>query len=300
MTDESTRYRAAIAAAFPDLSIRSCHFLAAGWDNSVWEVNDDLVFRFPQRAEVAGWLRTEIALLPALAPHLPVPIPQFIHVAEASPTYPYPFVGYLKLPGVPLNDLAATIIQPERLAVQIGVFLTALHRFSIAQAVASGVADASTEMWRAQYVAMRDDIRTLYPRMTLAEQERTERLFAAYFDNPAHFQFTPVLLHRDFGSDHLLLKPQTGDLAAVIDWGDVSIGDPAQDFCGLPAAWLPTLLAHYGGAVDATFTDCVAFYGALGPYHTLLFGLHTGDESFIARGLKELRNTTEPTVPIGQ
>lgn len=292
MTEESARSRAAIAAAFPDLAIRSCRFLAAGWDSSVWEVNGDLVFRFPQRAEVAGWLRTEIALLPALAPLLPVPTPQFIYVAEASRAYPYPFVGYHKLPGVPLSDMPTTIIQPKRLAAQIGVFLTALHRFPVTKAVACGVASATSEMWRTQYVAMRDDIRTLYPRMTLAEQERTEHLFATYLDNPAHLRFTPVLLHRDFGSDHLLLDSQTGDLAAVIDWSDLSIGDPAQDFCGLPAAWLPTLLAHYGGVIDATFTDRVAFYRALGPYHTLIFGLHAGGEPFIVRGLAGLRDTT--------
>jgi aminoglycoside phosphotransferase (APT) family kinase protein len=269
--------------------MQSIRFLAAGWDSAAWEVNGGLIFRFPKRAEVATWLRYEIALLPLLSPMLPVPLPHFTYVAEPSTAFPYPFVGYRKLPGVPLTDAPIARIEPERLVSQIGAFLTALHRFPVTHAVACGVPNASPEAWRAQYATMLTELRTLFPRMTPAERDRTERLFAAFLENPLNAQCAPVLLHRDLGGDHLLLDTETGDLAGVIDWGDLSIGDPAQDFCGLPAAWLPLLLAHYGGAVDATFAERVAFYRALGPYHTLLFGLRTGSEPFIARGLNEQR-----------
>lgn len=291
MTGDAARdyYRAAIASAFPALAIRSLRFLAEGWDSAAWEVNGDLVFRFPKRAEVGEWLRREIAVLPLLGPTLPVPAPRFAYVAEPSAAYPHPFAGYRKLPGVPLAEAPAAIVQPERLAAQVGGFLTVLHRFPVARAVARGVPDASPEAWHAQYAAMLAALRPLFPRMTPAERERTDRLFAAYLDNPQHARFTPVLVHRDLGGDHLLLDPRTGNLAAVIDWGDIAIGDPAQDCCGLPAAWLPTLLAHYGGTIDATFADRVAFYRSLGPYHALLFGLRAGGEPFIARGLAELR-----------
>lgn len=289
MSDGAASYRAAIAASFPGFAPRSMRFLAEGWDSTAWAVNGGLVFRFPKRADVGIWLRREIALLPLLAPMLPVSVPHFAYVAEPSAAFPYPFAGYRKLPGVPLAEAPASIVRPERLAAQVGAFLTALHRFPVARAVACGVPDSSPEHWRAQYAAMLEELRPLFPRMTPAERERTERLFAAYLGNPLHARFMPVLLHRDLGGEHLLLDAQTGDLAAVIDWGDVSIGDAAQDFCGLPTAWLPTLLASYGGVMDATFADRVAFYRALSPYHTLIFGLRAGGESFIARGLAELR-----------
>lgn len=291
MDGDPSRYRAVIATAFPDLPIRTFRFLAEGWDSVVWEINDDLLFRFPKRAEVAVRLRIEIALLPMLGPTLPAPVPRFAYVADGADADAFPVVGYPKLPGVPLVEMPAAAIAPERLAAQIGQFLTALHRFPADRAAACGVPNASPESWRAQYAAMRVELRMLFPRMTPPERARTESLFAAYLDNPAHFQFAPVLLHRDLGGDHLLLDPRTGDLAAVIDWGDVSIGDPAQDFCGLPAAWLPALLVGYGGAVDATFADRVAFYRSLGPYHTLVFGLRTGGAHFIGQGLTELRGS---------
>ncbi|MCA1669184.1 MAG: phosphotransferase [Thermomicrobia bacterium] len=151
--------------------------------------------------------------------------------------------------------------------------------------------------WRAQYVGMLAALCPLFLRMTPPERARTEALFAAYLDDPAHFRFAPTLLHRDLGGDHLLLDPQDGHLAAVIDWGDVSIGDPAQDFCGLPVAWLPALLASYGGIVDVTFADRIAFYRSLAPYHTLVFGLRAGGERFVEQGLAELRDRPDPYEP---
>jgi len=291
MDGDPSRYRAVIATAFPDLLIRTFRFLAEGWDSAVWEVNDDLLFRFPKRAEVAARHRIEIALLPLLGPTLAAPIPRFAYVADGADADAFPVVGYPKLPGEPLIAMPAAAIAPERLTAQIGQFLTALHRFTTNRAAACGVPNASPASWRAQYAAMRVELRALFPRMTPPERARTESLFAAYLDDPAHFQFAPVLLHRDLGGDHLLLDPRTGNLAAVIDWGDVSIGDPAQDFCGLPAAWLPALLANYGGTMDATFIARVAFYRSLAPYHTLVFGLHTGGARFIEQGFAELRGS---------
>ena len=191
MTDEAARIRATIAAAFPTLAIRSIRFLAAGWDSTVWQINDELVFRFPKRAEVATWLRHEIAVLPRLGPTLPVSVPRFAYVAEPSATFPYSFVGYRKLPGLPLADAPATIIQPERLAAQIGAFLTALHRFPVTDAVALGVPYTSPEAWRGQYAAMLAELRMLFPRMTTVARERTELLFAGYLANPLHIQIRP-------------------------------------------------------------------------------------------------------------
>ncbi len=288
MRDDTARYRAAIAAALPGLTIHTCCFLAEGWDNSAWEVNGDRIVLFPKRAEVAASQETQRGLLDALAPLLPVSIPHIDCIVRAD-ALPYPGIGYRKLPGIQLTKISADHLEPENLAAQIGAFLTALHRFPPARAACLGVPDTTPAAWRAQYAAMLAALRALFPRLTPPERAWTETFFAAYLDDPAHFQFAPVLLHRDLGGDHLLLDARSGDLTAVIDWGDASIGDPAQDFCGLPAAWLPALLASYGGAVDATFADRVAFYRALQPYHTLLFGLRSGGEPFIAQGLAELR-----------
>jgi hypothetical protein len=42
----------------PELELRSLRLLGEGWDNTVWRVDDDRVFRFPRRAVVIQGSRT--------------------------------------------------------------------------------------------------------------------------------------------------------------------------------------------------------------------------------------------------
>jgi hypothetical protein len=70
-----------------------------GYDFHVVLVDDEWVFRFPRRAGVEAALETEIALLPTIAPALPVPVPLFEHVSR-EPL----FVAYRLLRGTPLVD----------------------------------------------------------------------------------------------------------------------------------------------------------------------------------------------------
>lgn len=39
-------------------------------------------------------------------------------------------------------------------------------------------------------------------------------------------------MHGDLVPEHILLDEKTGQLSGIIDFGDVALGDPAQDFLG--------------------------------------------------------------------
>ena len=56
-----------------DVAATSVVRVEEGWDSSVFEVNREWIVRVPRRDEVRGWVRKEAALLPVLAPSLPVP-----------------------------------------------------------------------------------------------------------------------------------------------------------------------------------------------------------------------------------
>ncbi len=71
------------------------------------------MFRFPRRSGVEEALELEIAVLPALAPMLPVNVPRFEFVAR-NPL----FVGYRLIRGRPLVDEDAEGVR---------AFLEALH-----------------------------------------------------------------------------------------------------------------------------------------------------------------------------
>lgn len=55
---------------------------------------------------------------------------------------------------------------------------------------------------------------------------------------------------------NLLVDPDNGALASIIDWGDAGHGDPAFDFASMPLFAIPTMLAGYreaAGDVDDGF-----------------------------------------------
>ena len=62
-----------LLSQFPELEVRSLQKLAEGWDNSVWLVDERYAFRFPRREVAIPGLEREIAVLPELAPRLPLP-----------------------------------------------------------------------------------------------------------------------------------------------------------------------------------------------------------------------------------
>src|SRR5580765_1631494 len=74
--------------------------LAEGWDNSVWVVDARYAFRFPRREVAIPGLEREIAVLPKLAPQLPLPVPVPAFVGEPTEEYPWPFFGAELIPGV--------------------------------------------------------------------------------------------------------------------------------------------------------------------------------------------------------
>lgn len=288
--------RRALAAAFPDLAVERCAFLAEGWDSQAWEVNDALIFRFPKRAEVADWLRREIALLPALAPALPVPIPRFTHIADTgSPLDPaLPFVGYPALRGTFLDGALELLAPASPLVPQLAAFLGALHRFPVAHAAACGVTPGTWERWVAWW-------RDWLGRVAGAHQHLDPELYAwmegvlrDFLAELTAAERPVALIHHDLALEHILIDSTGRRITGVIDWGDAAIGDPALDFAGLVApAPLDALLAAYPRAVDDRFRRRAAWYARLGPFHLLYFGLHMADPETIARGVAAIREARD-------
>lgn len=61
--------------------------------------------------------------------------------------------------------------------------------------------------------------------------------FESYVNKRSHFDFTPCLVHGDFGMTNILYSSVKKEISGVIDFGGVSIGDPAYDFAGILASY---------------------------------------------------------------
>src|SRR5207249_1159838 len=133
LTVDEALARRLLEEQFPDVATLPVAPLGAGWDNTVYTVGDDWVFRFPRREAVLPGFGLEIEFLPRLAPLLPVAIPVPERVGAPSEAFPWPFFGARLLPGVELADAPET--DRDMLAVDIARFLRTLHRDQAVQAV---------------------------------------------------------------------------------------------------------------------------------------------------------------------
>src|SRR5687767_5206464 len=132
---DEERTRVLIDAQFPELRGTSLREVAAGWDNIVHLVDERWAFRFPRRAIAVPGVQREIEVLPRLAAHLPLPIPNPRFVGSSSDGYPWPWFGAAYLPGVELADAELRDEGRVELGAALGGFLRALHRPALARLV---------------------------------------------------------------------------------------------------------------------------------------------------------------------
>lgn len=123
--------RQLITKQFPELKINSLNLFGSGWDNTLYLLNDEYVFRLPHRTEAIKWLATEMNALPDLAGYLPVLIPVPLFRGKPTQEYPFIFYGYELLPGKSIGNYFLNKDVYKTIAVHLGNFLKTLHSISL-------------------------------------------------------------------------------------------------------------------------------------------------------------------------
>lgn len=222
-----------IAKQFPRMDLRSLAPVGAGWDNAVF-CADGRYFRFPLRQFAVAGVRKEIACLPVLARLVPgVPAPT--HVGEPDSEYPWPFFGYVPLPG---REACAAALGPDarfRLARPLARYLRQLHAPQIAAALNGPLpGDVFGRLDMIKRVPLTEQryaqCRQKYGPLPLSETAAIAILESAR--GGPRLPATAVV-HGDLHFRHVLVD-EHDDFAGVIDWGDMHLGDPAVD---LMIAW---------------------------------------------------------------
>jgi aminoglycoside phosphotransferase (APT) family kinase protein len=225
--------RRLLADQHPDLARLPVEFLANGWDNELYRVGDGLVARLPRRALGAKIITNEQRWLPGLAPRLPLPIPSPERTGVPACGYPYSWSVVPYLPGVPAAQ--ASCFDPAAAAAAVGGFLGALH--------VPAPADAPANPFRGVPLAERAS--TFAASLALlggqVDRDAVLRAWVAALAAPG-YDGPPVWLHGDLHPANILVNE--GLVSGVIDFGDITAGDPAGD---LSVAWM--LLPASGHAI---------------------------------------------------
>lgn len=229
----------------PDLAHLDLDAIGAGWDNAMFRLGTSLVVRVPRRAGAAALLANEQRWLPAVAEHLPIPVSRPVRVGIPSAAFPWHWSVLPWLEGDPADQSPIAASEAQRL----GDFLEALHRPAPDDAPSSEVRGVPLGKRAAVVEDRLSRLTNSVPRLGDAILPVWRRALAAPLADAR------VWLHGDLHAQNVLVR--NGAISGIIDWGDITAGDPATD---LACVWMllddmagrRAALTRYGASGDQT------------------------------------------------
>ena len=263
--------RSLLAEQHPDLADLPLEPLAYGWDNAMFRLGGELVVRLPRRQLAAVLVEHEQRWLPDLAPRLPLPIP--VPLRQGRPSGPYPW-SWSVCPWLP-GDVASTTPPGDldHTARVLGDFVAAMH--------VPAPRAAPENPFRGVPLVERDEImRERVDQLgDLLDRGEVISCWDEVLAIPP-WSGPPLWLHGDLHPFNLLVHQ--GRLSAVIDFGDLTSGDPATD---LAVAWMlfppdlrPAFRAAAGEVDDDTWARARGWALSLG----VAYIAHSADNSMFA------------------
>lgn len=213
-----------LADQHPDLAGLPLSALSRGWDNTMFRVGGELTIRLPHRALAEELLVAEQRWLPELGPKLPLPIPVPVRIGVPTEYYPWHWSVLRWFDGLPVGT--EPNLDGGQAASDLGRFLAALHH--------PAPPDAPTNDGRGCPLSARNEI-TLQRIDALdtndspfdqADRNQLRRRWADYL-TVAEWQGPAMWLHGDLHAMNVLHHERR--INAVIDFGDITDGDPATD-----------------------------------------------------------------------
>jgi aminoglycoside phosphotransferase (APT) family kinase protein len=201
-----------------------------------------MVVRLPSGEEYADQVSKEQRWLPLLSASLPLSIPMPLALGQPAADYPWSWSVYHWLEGEAASSGA--IADLTEFASSLGRFLGALQRIDATggpvpgphnfhRGGAPGIYDGQT---RQAIAALKGNI----------DGDAATAVWEAALAST--WQGPPVWIHGDVSASNLLV--QAGRLNAVIDFGQLGVGDPA---CDLAIAW-----TFFEGANRQAFHDALS------------------------------------------
>jgi aminoglycoside phosphotransferase (APT) family kinase protein len=220
----------------PDLAGLDVREVAGGWGNQMWRLGDELAVRMQRMDPTPELQLNERRWLPVVAPRLPLPVPVPVRFGEPSARFPKHWTVMTWVPGEPLDH--GSISRGAHAAETLASFLRALH--------VEAPADAPvTRDRRAHPRDCAAEFEELLQAVTPDDADDIRAVWADAAAAPAR-QGPPVWVHGDLHPANVVVAG--GTLAGVVDFGDLSAGDPAWD---LAAAWVLLPAGAAAGFLDA-------------------------------------------------
>ncbi|KQX05117.1 MULTISPECIES: aminoglycoside phosphotransferase family protein [unclassified Leifsonia] len=215
----------------PDL-VGALRLVANGWDNAVFRLGDDLAVRMPRRSTAAHLIEHEQEWLPSIAARVPVAVPVPLHAGSPAAEFPWPWSIVPWFAG-----RSAASVDPASRAGMARPLADFVHALAV-----PAPAGAPRNPYRGVPLADREEV--VWERLAGRRVHRAAEL-AVLWDHLVQVEpwsGPPLWVHGDLHPGNIVVTDaapdvagESVDLVAVVDFGDLTAGDPATD---LAVAWL--------------------------------------------------------------
>jgi len=272
----------------PELIIEKYSFNTEGQNNDIVIVNDTLVFKFPKYQQGIAKLEKEIDLLNILKTYITLDIPNYKYKNFEPLEVGRVFGGYKIIKGTSLKkDIFCNITKQQNIAKQLATFLKQLHSIPIEKININKMTnDDNYSEWKNLFEGIQQK---LFKFMSKGSKDLISRNFNDFLGQDLNFKQT--VIHGDFGPSNIIFDPRSKLISGIIDFNEVSIGDPAIDIASLIGPF------GYGEDFVKTFESTypnvqelmkrAKFYSSTFALQEALFGIEVGDEKAFEEGIKE-------------
>lgn len=240
---DENKAKALVAKQFPEWAdLKISPVATSGWDNRTFHLGSRMLLRFPSAASYALQVEKEQKWLPFLAPKLPLLIPTPLGLGVPGDGFPWHWSVYNWIDGKTLASISSS--NKIKVAEQLASFLTALYKISSENGPLAG----THNYFRGGKVSIYEP-ETLQSIDILASQldhHLVRKIWAS--GSETEWEHPLVWVHGDVSPGNILLQGE--NLNAVIDFGLLSVGDPA---CDLAISW-----TFFDPDSRKRFRDCVA------------------------------------------
>ena len=241
---------------FPQVKFKSAKLITKGWDHDVLVLDNKLIFRFGKEKLYKTSFAREIKFLKEFSKISNLKVPNYLFQSKDKSFGGYEIIkGYELTPKIYKN---LSQVKKRKITKDLAKFLTILHSLPLTKAKKFGFKNYKS--WKKILEEKQKWFnKEYYPKMTRYLTTAQNAFIKKFITNFCNSQrsIKPVLGHYDLSHDHIIMN-KDGTISGIIDFGDLSIEDPAKEFNGFidysnDVDIAKQIYKHYRGPRDPKF-----------------------------------------------
>ena len=215
---------------FPRLKFKNFKLITKGWDHDVLVLDDNFIVRFAKEKLDKNSFAQEIKFLREFSKISNLKVPNYTLLSQDKS-----FGGYEMIKGKELTPKmyqGLSLKKKQKVVQNLARFVSLLHNIPLKKAKQYDFEKyKSWAKWlEDKQKWFRNEFEKKVSKKLTAKQNKFIKNFIASHYK-SQYSVKPTLGHFDLSHDHIIMN-KDGSISGIIDFGDLTIGDPAHEFNG--------------------------------------------------------------------